>query len=187
MGNTAVRLSWSLAESVHPRSRGEHSSRNSSATTSSGSSPLMWGTPSEQRPSSDLLRFIPAHVGNTSGFRRRPCGTPVHPRSRGEHYLESAGTTMLSGSSPLTWGTPQTRGIPPDSRRFIPAHVGNTRVPRFPFVCLAVHPRSRGEHVKPPLQQALPVGSSPLTWGTHRLPSGRAALHRFIPAHVGNT
>ncbi len=65
VGNTPpVRIARRLV-TVHPHACGEHGSRGSRPSASSGSSPRMWGThgPLGRRARRD--RFIPTHVGNT--------------------------------------------------------------------------------------------------------------------------
>ena len=130
----------STITTVHPRSRGEH--------TSTGP---RWNAGS---------RFIPARAGNTSGVA--PTSWPtrtVHPRSRGEHLIDQRTTIRCDGSSPLARGTLLTgkrptffgsspsRGANTWLLRFIPARAGNTGCRCIGIASWRpVHPRSRGEH-----------------------------------------
>ena len=92
-----------------------------------------------------------------------------------------------TGSSPLARGTPPTGIHAARRRRFIPARAGNTSRPRRVAIAGSVHPRSRGEHRKPPVLEKHRIGSSPLARGTHGAEGRRAAWSRFIPARAGNT
>ena len=186
-GNTTHASSRNCAWTVHPRSRGEHFNRTQEHYMHSGSSPLTRGTPLARGLDHRLARFIPAHAGNTRSTTSRCPHTPVHPRSRGEHTMQSKYPTTAIGSSPLTRGTPGagTPGLP--DLRFIPAHAGNTRCSPSTRQPQSVHPRSRGEHVLSNGRIRYAVGSSPLTRGTRPAAPGRRRLFRFIPAHAGNT
>ena len=64
-GNTPISHARSYAQSVHPRSRGEHRSKETKHSESIGSSPLARGTRSCSRSSTVISRFIPARAGNT--------------------------------------------------------------------------------------------------------------------------
>ena len=109
---------------VHPRACGEHFR--------------------SRRATSAVLRFIPAHAGNTMAPCRWPAcrrfipahagntcagvehAVTVHPRACGEHAAPIDASARV---------------------RFIPAHAGNTEAPSSS--CLAaptVHPRACGEH-----------------------------------------
>ncbi len=52
---------------------------------------------------------------------------------------------------------------------------------------LAVHPHSRGEHLRRCGDPGVDYGSSPLTRGTRRRAAPRLGRRRFIPTHAGNT
>ena len=71
--------------------------------------------------------------------------------------------------------------------RLIPAHAGKTLCAVCCGVCMAAHPRSRGENYIVSRAGIEPAGSSPLTRGkpdTYDSPPLRA---RLIPAHAGKT
>ena len=93
---------------------------------------------------------------------------------------------MISGSSPLAWGT---CGHPVHSSsvvRFIPTGVGNM----LPLLLIrwpgTVHPHWRGEHVTTGVSAVAVRGSSPLAWGTFMLFLIHSTDGRFIPTGVGN-
>ena len=172
---------------VHPRTRGEHHVPGEQTQPSGGSSPHTRGTLQGSLEKLEASRFIPAHAGNTVLAATWADCVAVHPRTRGEHWGVLGRVGADSGSSPHTRGTPTPPRSDLQGRRFIPAHAGNTRSdirapPRDP-----VHPRTRGEHSRSTGPPHCFHGSSPHTRGTH--PDGALAggLHRFIPAHAGNT
>ena len=131
-----------------------------------GSSPLTRGTREWQRWQPNLIRFIPAHAGNTARPRIDEARLPVHPRSRGEHPAHERISSTFSGSSPLTRGTRQRLLFLSSSERFIPAHAGNTHTDLRHRSSFTVHPRSRGEHASSSATRCRLAGSSPLTRGT---------------------
>ena len=146
-GNTPGRLFGFQAHPVHPRARGEHGVALGLASSNFGSSPRTRGTLLASLDFAAQLRFIPAHAGNTRAIGQTHATHAVHPRARGEHGHKAVYLNDTTGSSPRTRGTPNADGRPQASKRFIPAHAGNTRrKPRYspPFL---VHPRARGEHL----------------------------------------
>ena len=161
--------------------------RSYGTTSSTGSSPLARGTPTDKDVADDWHRFIPARAGNTSGRDAHRRSRAVHPRSRGEHEHLSPPPKTCSGSSPLARGTHRV----PERRwridRFIPARAGNTGAERTVLVRQPVHPRSRGEHGGSFGGSFSGSGSSPLARGTPPRLRRDLELHRFIPARAGNT
>ena len=93
----------------------------------------------------------------------------------------------LYGSSPRMWGTQTGLSWPCLLRRFIPTHVGNTKLPKPAKVSLTVHPHACGEHIYSFDKDETSIGSSPRMWGTRVDGSKPVRLRRFIPTHVGNT
>ena len=125
-GNTARRTAPSLVSTVHPRSRGEHTSEIRRRIQAAGSSPLARGTRSSRSPAPPPWRFIPARAGNTRPGSTPPASRTVHPRSRGEHASGRYRRPALSGSSPLARGTPEPARQGASRSWFIPARAGNT-------------------------------------------------------------
>ncbi|KXI17746.1 hypothetical protein HMPREF3227_01357 [Corynebacterium sp. CMW7794] len=70
---------------AHPRSRGEHLSRQRRHIRIPGSSPLTRGAPDSRKRPGEVRRLIPAHAGSTSAQDCRWAVYGAHPRSRGEH------------------------------------------------------------------------------------------------------
>ena len=186
-GNTSSVPGPPRSPTVHPRSRGEHSSRAARMAGDTGSSPLARGTRHPHRLVRRGDRFIPARAGNTSCSSAGSAPAAVHPRSRGEHSGDRRSNSWTTGSSPLARGTlPPVRGalVHP---RFIPARAGNTGRRHAGGLQVTVHPRSRGEHPRAVPQRRRRVGSSPLARGTPRDQPRRDPEPRFIPARAGNT
>ena len=186
VGNTGGLSPLPPSAPVHPHARGEHQDAGTGLKIPLGSSPRTWGTRSWHltrltrygssprtwgtrlaRPAHRLPdRFIPTHVGNTSGATLTSTPTPVHPHARGEHGITCEHAPSLLGSSPRTWGTREVYESVKESYRFIPTHVGNTTTPCTSKLPRAVHPHARGEHVGAPIRVRHSCGSSPRTWGT---------------------
>ena len=64
-GNTWPHEQHQRSPAVHPRARGEHTSRPRTASRKTGSSPRTRGTRGPARRDRRPRRFIPAHAGNT--------------------------------------------------------------------------------------------------------------------------
>ena len=186
-GNTRLAVNDCDGIAVHPRSRGEHKGGHHATRAPCGSSPLARGTQGVQRVASPRRRFIPARAGNTRRDGYRQVDSPVHPRSRGEHWRRPDSRRRRIGSSPLARGTHHDRRGDLCPLRFIPARAGNTAInhalPRLP----PVHPRSRGEHYGGRGSGKSHFGSSPLARGTRGSYQHGCCDRRFIPARAGNT
>ncbi len=147
----------------------------------------MWGTLDDVHVDILRARFIPTHVGNTPPGSATGAALAVHPHACGEHQIERCIFTDLSGSSPRMWGTPGAEHRRPALRRFIPTHVGNTRVITTASTDTPVHPHACGEHHAISAVQPGKDGSSPRMWGTLCSSTCDNEHTRFIPTHVGNT
>src|SRR5690606_40306914 len=86
----------------------------------------MRGTHDRRFSAPRLIRFIPAHAGNTRFRFLTERTASVHPRACGEHALPYLGAQLANGSSPRMRGTRDTREAHSLVERFIPAHAGNT-------------------------------------------------------------
>ena len=128
-GNTYFLKIGDTRWTVHPRSCGEHWLRFESSHFLTGSSPLMRGTHKLLSTRLPIIRFIPAHAGNTPERTSAYYPRPVHPRSCGEHIVKCPTSRRSFGSSPLMRGTQLWSQSIHHYRRFIPAHAGNTTSP----------------------------------------------------------
>ena len=106
VGNTAQHGGLVGAVTVHPHARGEHGDAVEAPV--------------------QVVRFIPTPVGNTLVELSGSQPQPVHPHARGEHSGEDYPSTLVNGSSPRPWGTPQDEELGHQRARFIPTPVGNT-------------------------------------------------------------
>ena len=143
--------------------------------------------PAKKQRAEPPSKLIPAGAGNTTFFSSWSGLGAVHPRWRGEHFLQFGSQILCNGSSPLARGTLRPHGCEQRFRRFIPAGAGNTSRCRNGTQPGAVHPRWRGEH-EVACTVVVPVaGSSPLARGTLRMGGEVMLKWRFIPAGAGNT
>ncbi len=104
-GNTTTTRRMASFIAVYPRSRGEHPIIPWVGGKRRGLSPLTRGTLADKRGFRGILRFIPAHAGNTTWRRRHYAMQAVYPRSRGEHAYARWHCRRWRGLSPLTRGT----------------------------------------------------------------------------------
>ena len=147
-GNTAAQARKCFFETVHPRACGEHRVVVRIGQGRVGSSPRMRGTRLGHGGRHRRRRFIPAHAGNTPVRRSGALVRPVHPRACGEHQEKHLRLMASRGSSPRMRGTRRGRRRASRSRRFIPAHAGNTPAWSAAAGRPAVHPRACGEHTR---------------------------------------
>ena len=175
------------SKAAHPRSRGEHPDDKIPRFRMNGSSPLARGTLLEADTGDVPSRLIPARAGNTSPVSVTLFLSPAHPRSRGEHVIQSLSASKTGGSSPLARGTRDGETQVRRATRLIPARAGNTLHPVVGVLMLEAHPRSRGEHNPGSSSVGLGCGSSPLARGTPRSRPTRCYAIRLIPARAGNT
>ena len=176
----------SATVTVHPRARGEQQRSTSPNTRGGGSSPRTRGTGAGAPGVGQVVRFIPAHAGNSRSSPAAGSARTVHPRARGEQPNGIVAAFVDNGSSPRTRGTARRVARGRRAGRFIPAHAGNR--PRRGGCGRrgSVHPRARGEQPSWRSIALISTGSSPRTRGTVRHPAWPGARRRFIPAHAGN-
>ena len=186
-GNRRSSLASRPASAVHPRACGEQDDEGEPHFSSSGSSPRMRGTGRARRFPLLKHRFIPAHAGNRSAFRRSSSVISVHPRACGEQNALLSILAPAPGSSPRMRGTGVFLGVGRLVSRFIPAHAGNRRQARRRRRDSAVHPRACGEQHRDPADLANECGSSPRMRGTGAASFLVRKVNRFIPAHAGNS
>ena len=128
-GNSNFSELSTIKISVHPRLRGELSSRVTRVIEAAGSSPLTRGTRWL------ILHFCPL--------------LPVHPRLRGELRSAASSAETQCGSSPLTRGTLSITQESRRGRRFIPAYAGNSpNARRREIIAAGSSPLTRGTHLR---------------------------------------
>jgi len=85
------------------------------------------------------------------------------------------------------WGTHPLQVFGKRFVRFIPTHVGNSRVRVVPPALDMVHPHACGELGSGRREGITKAGSSPRMWGTRLMYSFNLFMSWFIPTHVGNS
>ena len=171
---------------VHPRARGERSSRTGTRGPLSGSSPRARGTARTPPAWTARPRFIPARAGNGLCLPRSCDRRAVHPRARGERKVHMSRKRLIYGSSPRARGTGWCLLCYLKRTRFIPARAGNGSSGSSMELAPTVHPRARGERTLCPAGTPMSIGSSPRARGTGSAKRGRIRPGRFIPARAGN-
>ena len=153
VGHTTPWRSFCPARPVHPHLRGAYPYKKSADFTAYGSSPHTWGIPAVRafmapafpvhphirgayghrcRDGAHAQRFIPTYVGHTAGRSDKCGGCTVHPHIRGAYGFLLLIFLGGGGSSPHTWGIPQSRRLQPAPARFIPTYVGHTSLATVP-------------------------------------------------------
>ena len=125
-GNTISSLLLLKSCEVHPRPCGEYMPSPCISLIFLGSPPPMRGIPTIRHIILNIVRFTPAHAGNTCRTWRNRGKHKVHPRSRGEYLCPIGGAAVSPVSSPLTRGIHVGITWKNSGKRFIPAHAGNT-------------------------------------------------------------
>ena len=108
VGNSPAPPRSCASATVYPRWRGELSGRRRARRSSCGLSPLAWGTHKTPIVGANLVRFIPAGVGNSAPLIYRLIKLTVYPRWRGElskhnlllinDFLSQSQSTNFTGS-----------------------------------------------------------------------------------------
>ena len=186
-GNTPEPRSVLVVREVHPRSRGEYFLSLNGLTVPLGSPPLTRGIHNKLVRVQRDHRFTPAHAGNTMAFDKKKYIQKVHPRSRGEYESREMIISSSWGSPPLTRGILSDPDADPYTRRFTPAHAGNTYTRIRKLSIGEVHPRSRGEYMDDLRNSKNQEGSPPLTRGIRFICCMYGVWYGFTPAHAGNT
>ncbi len=186
-GNSlSPRPTW-LLPAVHPRACGEQRLTRFMEFVNCGSSPRMRGTAHRHSLPRPVVRFIPAHAGNSRATQRQLQRHTVHPRACGEQHTSATRHGFWTGSSPRMRGTDAAISGSAIRSRFIPAHAGNSNFKAVARFWEAVHPRACGEQTTKCDFAYYSAGSSPRMRGTGRPGVGCDADRRFIPAHAGNS
>ena len=105
-GSTVPDDQASEAMADHPRLRGEHRARVMTPPAYAGPPPPARGALAAVPSIVFPQRTTPACAGSTSPLPCAPCGSPDHPRLRGEHVLELVPDGADAGPPPPARGAP---------------------------------------------------------------------------------
>ena len=142
-----LRQRWTVSSTqVHPRIRGEYSVLPLRSFPNSGSPPHTRGIFKGRTLKIRKSRFTPAYAGTILFFFCRHTDLQVHPRIRGEYFLEFYNKRDVTGSPPHTRGIFRIHWNNTLCVRFTPAYAGNICFLQLPFDYVQVHPRIRGEY-----------------------------------------
>ncbi len=186
-GTTLRPRSWPERPSVHPRSRGDHTSAATYDSPCHGSPPLARGPRPTSRGGPRDCRFTPARAGTTPLNDSAWHLPAVHPRSRGDHYVAAHSLQEAGGSPPLARGPPGDEDVVGVVLRFTPARAGTTRCSGWRRSRAPVHPRSRGDHPDLRCSDGPHYGSPPLARGPRGQRASPGSRARFTPARAGTT
>ena len=167
--------------------RGEDSKWASTVFATGGSPPHARGRRRLARQPAEDHRITPACAGKTLRAARRQCGSPDHPRMRGEDPSLEAEAEFKRGSPPHARGRLDGEVKEPKSFRITPACAGKTRPDSGGHCCHWDHPRMRGEdgHVCHTFPHV--AGSPPHARGRRHEPPSRARSTGITPACAGKT
>ena len=150
-----------------------------------GPSPRARGNPRGGGVGTIISGSIPACAGKPGRWSPRSPPSRVHPRVRGETYVDVCKTRWEQGPSPRARGN-QTHLVQhsagPGS---IPACAGKPTTGRFRSASWRVHPRVRGETIKTSHDASRHGGPSPRARGNRRGTRPRRATKGSIPACAG--
>ena len=164
--NTSV---FSLACATdHPRACGANVISGRLRHASGGSSPRMRGKLHQVQRATYADRIIPAHAGQTPPDSPPVVFHPDHPRACGANAAVRRSFMIPSGSSPRMRGKHRIIVGAKMEPRIIPAHAGQTIVPRHPRTMCPDHPRACGANLESNASSCCATGSSPRMRGKRR-------------------
>ncbi len=187
-GQTSRRNSSCYRQPDHPRACGANEHVRFLVGLRHGSSPRMRGKRYQRPPPPRQRRIIPAHAGQTPPSTTRDicrpdhpraCGAnaarlapvvfhPDHPRACGANAAVRRSFMIPSGSSPRMRGKHRIIVGAKMEPRIIPAHAGQTIVPRHPRTMCPDHPRACGANLESNASSCCATGSSPRMRGKRR-------------------
>ena len=164
--NTSV---FSLACATdHPRACGANVISGRLRHASGGSSPRMRGKLHQVQRATYADRIIPGHAGQTPPDSPPVVFHPDHPRACGANAAVRRSFMIPSGSSPRMRGKHRIIVGAKMEPRIIPAHAGQTIVPRHPRTMCPDHPRACGANLESNASSCCATGSSPRMRGKRR-------------------
>ncbi len=186
-GQTRYRVARRRVSTDHPRACGANGTACRLTAGKCGSSPRMRGKRIPRHPVCQTIRIIPAHAGQTPAMPHRAGPSPDHPRACGANFSNVGNASTRVGSSPRMRGKRALFQILQGQPRIIPAHAGQTAIPRRAWDSCSDHPRACGANVYVQVAPSGKDGSSPRMRGKQRLVDGDLVHLRIIPAHAGQT
>ena len=130
-GNTLLKSCQLERSWVHPRIRGEYKKERKTLSTTKGSPPHTRGIPRFIDCVESVCRFTPAYAGNTDEHSNARTIKGVHPRIRGEYFIEVILAFLYLGSPPHTRGIREILTKTALQGGFTPAYAGNTAFTRW--------------------------------------------------------
>ena len=167
VGHTIALVVPESDRAVHPHIRGAYMPPTRNAISTNGSSPHTWG-----------IRYWYADC---------PVPGTVHPHIRGAYVILLNRSSPKPGSSPHTWGIPADE-LPGTVQALVHPHIrGAYGVAERVQPTQSVHPHIRGAYRFWASECSCRIGSSPHTWGIHRIEPECQLQDRFIPTYVGHS
>ena len=129
----------------HPHACGDKICKASATTSTSGSSPCVWGQVTGFNKSCDVTRIIPMRVGTRHSLRINCRCIEDHPHACGDKLSKSAPTAQSLGSSPCVWGQVPLAIFKCVISRIIPMRVGTSRLSAIISILAKDHPHACGD------------------------------------------
>ena len=150
-----------------------------------GRSPRARGNLPELRRIDALIGSIPASAGKPGPPGRRPPGTRVDPRERGETWNDGHHDYHARGRSPRARGNPSSPAAPGPGRWSIPASAGKPAPRSSHPAPPGVDPRERGETELRDSKSRREEGRSPRARGNPAEADSGELVEGSIPASAG--
>ncbi len=186
-GTTLLCSGRELAETAHPRLRGDHEATARRLVDAQGSSPPARGPLCPPPTPSHRIGLIPACAGTTRISQLGCSAWRAHPRLRGDHSATARRLVDAQGSSPPARGPLCMMHSCKATKRLIPACAGTTRISQLGCSAWRAHPRLRGDHSISSLDVSLAVGSSPPARGPLDAYVAGGDQPGLVPACAGTT
>ena len=167
-GQTSSTYTESSWITDHPRACGANPQIFTDKEYMIGSSPRMRGKLHQVQRATYADRIIPAHAGQTPPDSPPVVFHPDHPRACGANAAVRRSFMIPSGSSPRMRGKHRIIVGAKMEPRIIPAHAGQTIVPRHPRTMCPDHPRACGANLESNASSCCATGSSPRMRGKRR-------------------
>ena len=171
---------------VYPCAYREHSILYTNIISFFGLSLCIQGTWDYQVLHTELLRFIPVHIGNMPIVIPATYCWPVYPCAYREHECKHSNRFSFAGLSLCIQGTLLILSYKSRLYRFIPVHTGNMQLLHLFFFLHPVYPCAYREHDYFCSLWYIFSGLSLCIQGTLYESAFHLLKRRFIPVHTGN-